>query len=297
MPEGIIIKGIGGFYEVYVPTEDRIHTCRARGLFRKDGDVPHAGDRVTIGEGGHEGSVLAIHERKNVLVRPPIANVDQLAIVVSATVPEPDPAMLDRMLSDAVQMNIRPILLLNKTDTDPEGKRLRELERIYGPAGFPVLAVCAKSGLGIERFEACLAGHITALAGQSGVGKSTILNAVMKDARMEIGDLSRKVQRGRHTTRHVELIRVGTDGYICDTPGFSHYETIGLSHDTLDQTFPEFADVLGTCRFAGCSHVSEPDCAVKQVVEQGGASPERYAGYCAMYRDLREEYQNRYRRK
>lgn len=297
MPDGIIIKGVGGFYEVYVQAEDRMVTCRARGLFRKDGDVPHVGDQVTIAMTGLEGSVIAIAERRNVLVRPPVANVDRLAIVISATVPELDRQMLDRMLSDAVQLDMAPIIVLNKIDTDPEGIRLKEMMRIYGPAGYPVLAVCAKSGQGLAELETLMSGHITALAGQSGVGKSTILNAIMKDARMETGELSQKVQRGKHTTRHVELIQTAGGGYICDTPGFSHYETIGLAHDTLADTYPEFSEVLGQCRFTGCSHLAEPDCAVKDLLERGGIAPERYESYCTMYRELREDYQNRYRRK
>lgn len=295
MPKGLIIKGVGGFYEVWLDAEERLVTCKPRGIFRKDQVIPHVGDHVEVEESGKCSSIIAISERKNLLRRPPVANIDQLAVVVSASTPTPDLPLVDRMFADAGVLGIQPILVVNKTDEDQD--RLTDISRIYHNTGITVIPVSAKTRAGTAAFEQLLNGRTTALAGQSGVGKSTLLNAVFDELRMETGVLSEKGQRGKHTTRHVELVRLVGGGYVCDTPGFSQFENEGISYDMLDQYYPEFAEALGKCRYTGCSHLAEPDCAVKELVSSGFVSPERYEGYRTIYEHIKLEYQNRYRRK
>ena len=328
--EGRIIKGVGGFYEVWMPQSGAQLTCKARGVFRRTGNAPLAGDRVLVKQDIREpglGVLETLLPRHSEFVRPPVANMDCMAIVISAVTPEPDLPLIDKLLIACELRNIRPLLVVNKVDLldlqhgEPcnegmdvpvlqhgascsEGvaatlsgagqwKRLRAL---YAATGYEILAVSCVTGTGMPELLLALAGRTTVLAGQSGVGKSTLLNALLDSERMETGALSEKIGRGRHTTRHAELLPLPGNGWLCDTAGFSRYELDPIAYDTLDTLYPEFEPERHQCRFPGCSHLHEPDCAVQQKLASGGISQERYERYSQFYQELRERHQNRFRR-
>ena len=296
--EGRIIKGVGGFYEIWVPQRDSFVTCKARGVFRREGSVPLAGDRVLVEADRQEpgqGFLDSILPRSSEFVRPPVANMDCMAIVVSAGSPEPDFPLLDKLLLACELRNIAPLLVINKLDTAIVGQ-LDRLRAIYAGSGYEMVAVSCVSGEGMADLLSALAGRTTVLAGQSGVGKSTLLNALLAAERMPTGALSEKIGRGRHTTRHAELLPLPGHGWLCDTAGFSRYELDAISHDDLDTLFPEFEPQRTQCRFPGCSHLHEPECAVRAKLDAGGIAPERFSRYAQFYEELRERHQNRYRR-
>lgn len=275
--KGTIIKGIGGFY--YVDTESGIAECRARGKFRKNDILPMVGDRVEI----EDGSVKKIEERKNFLIRPAVSNIDLLVIVAAISNPAPDTALIDKMLVIAAQKGIEGSLCINKSDLDSEGDA-ENLRSAYEKAGCRVFITSAEKGEGIEELKDELSGKTTAFAGLSGVGKSSLLT-ILTGRELETGSTSR-IERGRHTTRHVELIR--TDfGYVFDTPGFSQLEIEGMKCGELREYFPEIWEREGMCRFRGCSHTAEPDCAVKMAVEDGDIALSRYESYKAFYEKLK----------
>ncbi len=275
--KGTIIKGIGGFY--YVDTENGIAECRARGRFRKNDILPMVGDRVEI----ENGSVKEIEERKNFLVRPAVSNIDLLVIVAAISNPAPDTALIDKMLVIAAKKGIEGALCVNKSDLDAEGDA-ENLRSAYEKAGYRVFITSAERGEGIEELKSGLSGKTTAFAGLSGVGKSSLL-AILTGRELETGSTSR-IERGRHTTRHVELIK--TDfGYVFDTPGFSQLEPEGMKCGELREYFPEIWEREGMCRFRGCSHIAEPDCAVKKAVEDGDIALSRYESYKAFYEKLK----------
>lgn len=276
---GTIIKGIGGFY--YVKTDDGIHECRARGAFRKEKIIPAIGDRVTVELDGESGSIIEIFPRESYLRRPPAANIDTLMLV---TAPEPEPSLfiIDKVLVNAAVNGISAAVCINKTDIAPR----RDIADIYGGAGFSVFSVSAATGEGIDRLTDYLSGRTTAFAGASGVGKSSILGIVTDDT-LETGSVSEKIRRGRHTTRHVELFETRNGGFVLDTPGFGTFETEDIKADELEKYFPEMADAIGKCRFRGCSHINEPDCAVKEKLERGEIAPSRYESYVKLYERLK----------
>ncbi len=281
---GLLIKGVGSFYEVLTESGETV-TSKARGAFRREGIIPTVGDRVVIERKDQGYAQLSeILPRRNLLVRPPVANVDQLLIVVSACIPEPDWLLLDRLIIAAKQMHIVPVPVLNKIDAADPG--LYETFRSDYRA-FDTLTVSAETGEGLAALKACLKGKVTCFAGQSAVGKSSLLNALIPDLHLETGTLSRKTERGRHTTRHAELWPY-ENGAVLDTPGFSMFETECLEQDELDACYPEFAHA-SLCRFPGCMHISEPDCGVKPLLETGELSPGRYKRYC----EIAAEYQIR----
>lgn len=280
--KGTIIKGIGGFY--YVDTTDGIIECRARGKFRKNDVLPTVGDKVLVEtEDKKQGSVKEIEKRRNSLIRPAVSNIDTLMIVAAITNPMPDTSLIDKMLVIAAKNGIQGALCINKIDLDSTGEA-EKLKECYENAGYKVFVTSAEKGEGIEELKATLKDKTTAFAGLSGVGKSSILT-IITGRELETGDTSR-IERGKHTTRHVELIRI-EEGYVFDTPGFSQLEVEDIKANELYRYFPEIEKCEGMCRFRGCSHISEPDCAVKEALDEGNVSQSRYDSYVKMYEKLK----------
>ena len=286
---GKIIKGIGGFY--YVKTaENTIYECRARGVFRKDNIKPYIGDDVEIETVNGKGNVVKIFPRRSMLIRPPVANIDILAVVAAAASPKPNPFLIDKLLVNAEINGIEPIICINKTDLASAA----ELEEIYSKTGYKIITMSAGQESGMSELTDYIKGKTTAFAGLSGVGKSTILN-LLTDTEQKTGSVSEKIQRGRHTTRHVELLELPYGGYVLDTPGFSSFEVNGIKASELENHFPEIRGSGLDCRFKGCSHINEPDCEVKKRLECGKISQIRYESYVEMYNKLKnvKEWENK----
>lgn len=288
--KGKIIKGIGGFYYVDVPGRG-LYECRARGVFRNRKLKPLVGDMVVIetieeSEDGQTGYVAEIVDRKNSLIRPAAANMDQAVVIFAAAQPSPNFNLLDRFTVMMEQAGIKLIICFNKCDQIDEEEK-EKLRGIYAATGFTVCFISAKQGKGIDRLKELLRGKTTILAGPSGVGKSTTVNLIVPHANMETGQLSRKIERGRHTTRHSELFTAGENTYIFDTPGFSTFYLEGIEPDELKNYFPEFWREEGNCRFQGCLHLKEPGCRVKSLLEEGVISRERYHNYELLYEELK----------
>ena len=284
--EGVIRKALSGFYYVQVGKEEV--TCRARGKFRHQKITPLVGDRVAITrQPDGSGSLDEILPRRNAFQRPAVANIDQLVIIASGAIPVSDPFLLDRIISLAESKGCQPILCVNKWDLVPA----QELLDIYRTAGIPALPVSAVTGQGIEELRGLLAGKISAFTGNSGVGKSSILNALDPAFALATGQISEKLGRGRHTTRHVELFPVA-GGLIADTPGFSAFDQEkggeALDKEVLAETFREFRPYLGQCRFVGCAHVKEKGCAVLEALAEGKISPSRHRSYVRLYELAKE---------
>lgn len=277
--EGIILKGIGGFY--YVEAAGEVYECKARGLFRKTGIKPLAGDRVEISVNDRaENTIEQIHERSGEFVRPPVANVDRLFIVASVCEPKPVLLVIDRLTAIAVNKGVEPVVLFTKCDLGSS----EEYVEIYRKAGILSFAVCAETGEGVERVRRELSGHISAFCGNTGVGKSTLLNAVDPSLSLKTGEISDKLGRGRHTTRQSELFKV-EGGYVADTPGFSSFdleETELITKDDLPFAFPEFEPYIGKCKFSTCLHVKDKGCGIIEAVERGDIPKSRHESYCAM---------------
>ena len=286
MSEGRIRKALSGFY--YVDTGSEVLTCRARGKFRKEGISPLVGDRVefTPLDNG-QGAIDAILPRKNQFQRPAVANIDQLVIVASQAIPVTDPFLIDRVIAIAEGNHCESIVCINKCDLDAA----EELYQTYRAAGFPTLRVSAETGEGLEELSGAIAGKVSAFTGNSGVGKSSILNALEPGFRLQVGEGSDKLGRGRHTTRHVELFRLRSGAIVADTPGFSSFDTEEIElrrPEELQYTFREFAPYLEQCRFTGCSHVKEKGCAVIAAVKAGEIAPSRHASYVRLYQQAKE---------
>mgnify|MGYP002764982492 FL=1 len=287
---GKIIKGIGGFY--YVVCENGVtYECKAKGVFRNRKIKPLVGDNVEIEILDAEknlGNIEDILPRFNWLNRPAVANVDQTVIIFAVSAPEPNFNLLDRFLINMEQHEVPTIICFNKIDL--EGFRQSEdICRSYTKSGYEVLFISAESGYGINTLEAVIKGKTTVFAGPSGVGKSSTLNSLFPDANVQTGGLSEKIQRGKHTTRHSELMFVDDDTYIMDTPGFSSLYTEGIEADNLKLYFPEIAAYTGTCKFNMCNHISEPGCLVKEAVGDGRISKMRYDDYVMIYNELKEK--------
>ena len=285
--EGIILKALSGFY--YVDGGDGALTaCRGRGKFRHQKLTPLVGDRVRftpLGEGA--GILDEILPRKNQFQRPAVANIDQLVVIASGAVPVTDPFLIDRVVSIAEGRDCEPVICINKCDLDAA----EELYQTYRKAGFLTLRVSAETGEGIPELAAAIAGKVSAFTGNSGVGKSSILNALEPEFRLQVGEVSDKLGRGRHTTRHVELFRLSSGAIVADTPGFSSFDTEGMElrrPEELQYTFREFAPYLDQCRFTGCAHVKEKGCAVLAAVKAGGIAPRRPASYVRPYEQAKE---------
>ncbi len=286
--QGKIIKGIAGFYYVHTG-ESGVYECNARGVFRNRSIKPLVGDNVeidVISEAEHTGSVNRILPRKNELLRPAVANIDQALVVFASLAPEPDFKLLSRFLVTMGQNGISTVICFNKSD-QLEADRAEELAGIFAGSGSRVITSSVLNGEGIEELRGLLSGRTTALAGPSGVGKSSILNAVFPGANSRIGEISPKINRGKHTTRHTEIFIAAENTYIMDTPGFTSLECTGLEPWELRLYFEEFTPYEGKCRFGGCVHVGEPDCAVKKAVEAGKINRLRYEIYAGLYNEIK----------
>lgn len=284
---GIITRGIGGFY--HVVTESTEYECRARGIFRRREMTPLPGDIVDISvvdETRKEGRIDAIHERQSVLDRPAVANVNQVIAVVASKSPGPDMELLDKMLITAEKKGLSVVICVNKSDFGTD--TFFKIQNEYRPAGYPVISTSSLECIGVEKLQEYLKDRVSVFAGQSGVGKSTLLNSIMKAVVMETGDVSIRIGRGKQTTRHAQLIKLPVGGYIADTPGFSIFELSLIKYDELYQYYPELAEYTGTCRFSPCSHTDEPDCNVKKALSEGKLGPGRYAGYVKLYKELKQ---------
>ena len=287
--KGKIIKGIAGFYYVHV-VESGVYECKAKGIFRKDGVKPLVGDDVEIEithEKDMEGNIIRILPRKNELIRPAVANIDQALVVFAVTKPRPHFNLLDRFLVMMESRHIPAVLCFNKTDIARD-KEIAGLKDIYSACGYPTVFTSAKEEDNIGELKKVLRGKTTAIAGPSGVGKSSLINLLQSEVKMETGNISAKIGRGKHTTRHSELIVLGEDSYIMDTPGFSSLYVSDLEKEELKYCFPEFAPFEGQCRFSGCGHIHEPGCAVKNAVEEGEIHRMRYENYVVIYSELQE---------
>ena len=285
MSEGRIQKALSGFY--YVDTGTEVLTCRARGKFRKDGVSPLVGDRVEVRElGNGEGFVEAILPRKNAFTRPAVANIDQLVVIASGAIPKTDPYLIDRVAAIAALKGCEVIILLNKCDLD----NADSLYQIYRAAGFQTLRVSAQTGEGLGELIPLISGKLSAFTGNSGVGKSSILNALDPEFQLRVGEVSDALGRGRHTTRHVELFHLSCGAEVVDSPGFSSFETDELNLELkhrLPDTFRDFQPYLEHCRFVGCSHTKEKGCAVLEAVRRGEIHKSRHASYLRLYEELK----------
>ena len=288
MINGKIIKGIGGFY--YVDTEKGLYECRARGIFRKNKITPLVGDRVSISvvdEENKKGVVEEIEKRDTELVRPPIANVDKALIVFAIKNPSPNLSLLDRFIVLAEKENLEIVIVFTKVDLDADGELLEELKSIYEVSGYKVIPVSNKLKLNIDKIKEELKENTVVFAGPSGVGKSSLLNEVDKNFELKTGEVSDKIKRGKHTTRHAELLKLECGGMVADTPGFSSLTLDDIDESELKEYFIEF-DKYDECRFGSrCIHENEPSCAVKEAVENGEISKKRYESYIQLLNEIR----------
>ena len=285
---GKIIRGVGGFYYVY-REDGLIYACKARGLFRKDGVKPLPGDDAEFfvtDETDREGSIVRILPRRNRLIRPEIANADQTLILFAVNQPKPNLALLDRLLIEVEQKELEPVICFNKTDLAMEGE-IKALKDIYRGSGYPLCFISCVTGEGIDALKLLLAHKTTVLMGNSGVGKSTLINLLCPQAQMETGAISEKLKRGRHTTRHTELFYLSEDTYLMDTPGFSAMELIGPEAADIRFYYKEFDPYYPECRFNDCTHTEEKDCAVLQAVRRGEISRARYEQYREIYTEIK----------
>ncbi|HIW16790.1 MAG TPA: ribosome small subunit-dependent GTPase A [Firmicutes bacterium] len=277
---GVITKAISGFY--YVSSNGQSYECRARGKFRLDGLSPLVGDNVEIETDGVKGVLVSVYPRRNHFIRPAVANVDVLIIMASGVIPVTDPFLIDRVAAIAEHAGCDVLICINKTDLDP-GNRLYD---IYSKTGYRVIRTSAETGEGKDELLDYIRGKTCAFTGNSGVGKSSILNSIAPSFSLKVGDVSEKLGRGRHTTRHVELFDLGGGTYIADTPGFASFDfekTEPIFKEELQKLFREFRPFLGRCRFADCAHIKEPGCAVLEAVDAGVIDPSRHQSYVRLY--------------
>lgn len=293
MPEGLITKAIAGFY--YVQDGDVVRQCRARGVFKKQGINPLVGDRVVYTAiGGQEGVVEELLPRKNELVRPPLANIDQCVLTFSVKEPDFNPKLLDRMLVQVERESLPAVIVLTKVDLLADKEQADRFLHPYRDMGYQAEWVSTKSGEGVEQVRALLAGKLSGLSGNSGVGKSTLLNTLSPGLNLSIGEISQKLGRGKHTTRHSEIFRIFEDTFVIDTPGFATLEFAGMEPPILAQCFRDIWDLSHDCKYRGCLHQGEDGCAVRAGAEAGKMSPARYAHYLEFLGDLKEAKERRY---
>lgn len=292
--QGKIVKGIAGFYYVYAAMqgkEAKLYECKAKGIFRKENQKPLVGDDVefdVLDENKMLGNIIRLLPRRSELIRPAVANVDQALVIFAVRKPQPNFNLLDRFLIMMEQQQLPTIICFNKLDMDENGQG-EGFRQIYEKCGYRTLLVSAKDGVGVEELKGLLAGKTTTVAGPSGVGKSSLVNCFQSNTIMETGNISAKIDRGKHTTRHTELIAVSEDTYILDTPGFSSLGMFGLTKEALSSFYPEFAECEKYCRFAGCTHIAEPVCGVRDAVSEGKVSGLRYENYKLLYEELKAE--------
>ena len=287
--QGKIIRGIGGFY--YINAGNSIYECKAKGSFRKDGIRPLVGDDCIIDildEKNRLANITSILPRHSEIIRPAVANVDQAMIIFAISRPEPNFNLLDRFIIQISQKDLPCIIVINKMDLADDYQR-REIEEAYVACGCRVVFTSVSNREGVEEIRKLIKGKTTTVAGPSGVGKSSMINLLQSAVKMQTGVLSDKIDRGKHTTRHSELIPIDEDTYILDTPGFSSLNLFDVSTDTLKDYYYEFEDYAAECRFLDCKHISEPDCGVKKAVESGEVSRLRYENYLTLYRECKEK--------
>ncbi len=281
--QGVVIKGIGGNYDV--ACEGQILRCRASAKIKHQKNLLAAGEYVELRITDDGGYITERLPRRNGLIRPAIANIDQLVILCSQAPPVTDPYLIDKVTVVALYQGIQPVILLNKSDLHDSV----DLYHAYQKAGFPVLRASAVTGEGVEEVKAMLAGKISAFTGNSAIGKSSILNRIDSRFGLQVGDMSEKIARGRHTTRHVELFQLDNGGFVADTPGFSTFDAVRmekLTKENLQQYFPEIDRLFAQCRFSDCKHIKEPGCVVREAVEQGEIAKSRYESYCMLYEEV-----------
>lgn len=287
---GKIMKGIAGFYYVGV-AESGVYECKAKGIFRKDKIKPLVGDDVEIEVLNEEeklGNIVKILPRRSELIRPAVANIDQALVIFAAREPKPNLSLLDRFLVIMEKQDVPVIICFNKQDLCDE-EEVGRLKEIYEACGYPVVLASAKQGEGIEEIKSLLRGKTTTVAGPSGVGKSSLTNLLQNEVQMETGEISKKLGRGRHTTRHSQIIQIEEDTWLYDTPGFTSFYVEEIEKEELRFYFREFFKYEGTCRFQGCTHTHEPGCMVKNALEEGEISKERYENYLELYGELKEK--------
>lgn len=281
--QGVVIKGVGGNYDV--ACERQILRCRASAKIKHQKNLLAAGEYVELRLTDDGGYITERLPRRNGLIRPAIANIDQLVILASQAPPVTDPYLIDKVTVVALYQGIQPIILLNKADLHDS----IDLYQAYQKAGFPVLRASAVTGEGVEEVKAMLAGKISAFTGNSAIGKSSILNRIDSRFGLQVGDMSEKIARGKHTTRHVELFQLDNGGFVADTPGFSTFDAVRmekLTKENLQQYFPEIDRFFAQCRFTDCKHIKEPGCVVREAVERGEIAKSRYESYCMLYEEV-----------
>lgn len=292
MQKGIIVKNISNLYNV--ETENNIFLCEARGKFKKNGITPAVGDRVQINSiDEQKGIIEEVLERSNYIKRPKIANLTQIVFVLSMSMPKPDLLLLDKQLAFAEFLRIEPIICINKIDLEKE-YRILEIEKIYQDIGYKVIKTNAQTGENVQSIKDVLKNNITAFSGNSGVGKSTLINGIFKDKIAEEGTISNKNKKGKNTTTTVELYKIDNNSYIADTPGFATFDIYEIKSGELDEYFREFHNYIEECEYIGCNHIKEINCGVKKAVEYEKISKMRYQNYCKIYNELKQKEDNRW---
>ena len=292
MQKGIIVKNISNLYKV--ETENNIFLCEARGKFKKSGITPAVGDRVQINSiDEQKGIIEEVLERSNYIKRPKIANLTQIVFVLSMSMPKPDLLLLDKQLAFAEYLHIEPIIVLNKIDLD-EKEEFNKISQTYRNIGYKVIKTNAKEKIGIQKLEQELKDNISAFSGNSGVGKSTLINDLFNENITEEGEISQKNKRGKNTTTHIKLYELNKDTYIADTPGFSTFDVYEIPYKELDKYFVEFKNGIENCRYIGCSHIKEDECGVKDLIEENKIDRQRYENYIKIYEELKDKEEHKW---